>query len=818
MAETLHSIIEKVLFENGGKLKVEEIVKIINEKNLYKRHDNKPVPKAQILARVKKYSGKFSMAGELISVKNTNDLNYQWENFRLFLNEEIFLNKNITDNRISRFKIYEDILKGNEIPNRNYLKLIDKFGNNDKKEDFSISLLEKISDHLLGSEDFNHLTLPAEYSDILANLKIFSEFNEIQIESNLIWSFLFAFKRINLFSKYKVSESYSETKRHNNRIPKLNNLIANKIQEEIPQDDWGFSENIKFHIYTHPIETSNKYPGEFSFVNDESFDRMIVILPESSLQSSKKTYQEAKEYMLNKSGLKSIITLPQYNTSSPKLSLIFFDNLITNNSDDIYFADFSSQLDLSPEDVARHINHSKVIKNVSIKIPLKKVRNKNNLHPKLFVQDPYDFEKKSNHEIYNISDLIRSHKRGNAIKDRKGLYSGGEIKFLRQTDLDINNFVFHESDKLVGVDYDEVKENRYKTFIQGIVISTIGNNPKINILPGDKEFLLDPNLILIEVDETIISPLYFITEFRKEYVQRQVEFFLKGSTIKRLLLKDFLKIKMQIPKRKEQDAILVNRLETDHFFPELKEKEDFSKENFVKILKHTLKQRIGSISSDFSTLSKYLTQKHKSENSINMDEVIVPIFEGDSLEIKEDYKLETILNRIQNALAMSHNILDKAEDILKVESIHKSEFNINNLLSKIGASYTKITVNVEGPIIYIVADSSLIQVMVNNIIDNAIKHGELTKKDFNGKVLIRVKKENKNLILQIQNNGSPISESFKVEDFLSNGKTQGEYGGTGFGGFLISNILKKHNGKIEIMDMKSISEYNVGFRIIIPLE
>lgn len=66
----LHEAIEQVLKENGSGLKAREIADRINDRKLYMRGDETPVPTSQIHARVMNYPRLFQKIDGVIWLNN----------------------------------------------------------------------------------------------------------------------------------------------------------------------------------------------------------------------------------------------------------------------------------------------------------------------------------------------------------------------------------------------------------------------------------------------------------------------------------------------------------------------------------------------------------------------------------------------------------------------------------------------------------------------------------------------------------------------------------------------------------------------------
>ncbi|MHA1205145.1 MAG: ATP-binding protein [Candidatus Heimdallarchaeaceae archaeon] len=75
-----------------------------------------------------------------------------------------------------------------------------------------------------------------------------------------------------------------------------------------------------------------------------------------------------------------------------------------------------------------------------------------------------------------------------------------------------------------------------------------------------------------------------------------------------------------------------------------------------------------------------------------------------------------------------------------------------------------------------------------------------------------IKKDNEEVILEIQNNGSKIDQSIK-EYIFDKGFSAGEHRGSGLGLYLVKKILERYNASIEV---SSNNNGKVVFRIVFP--
>lgn len=115
------------------------------------------------------------------------------------------------------------------------------------------------------------------------------------------------------------------------------------------------------------------------------------------------------------------------------------------------------------------------------------------------------------------------------------------------------------------------------------------------------------------------------------------------------------------------------------------------------------------------------------------------------------------------------------------------------------------------PNLKVFADSSLMQIVANNLITNAIKYGKRK-----GKIIIASKKNNDIIEVEVYNDGNPISfidkeKLFKKFSRLHYIGTEKEKG-TGIGLFITKEIIEKHGGKVWFEP----KENGNSFKFILP--
>lgn len=114
-------------------------------------------------------------------------------------------------------------------------------------------------------------------------------------------------------------------------------------------------------------------------------------------------------------------------------------------------------------------------------------------------------------------------------------------------------------------------------------------------------------------------------------------------------------------------------------------------------------------------------------------------------------------------------------------------------------------------------DKGMLTVMLDSILNNAVRHGFHKRKKDGNQVLIRLSevafKNTPYLVLSISNNGEAISDGFTIQDYVSRGRYTASTGRTGLGGYHVFQIVKGHNGYLRLDSNK---QWNVVVEILLP--
>ena len=253
-------------------------------------------------------------------------------------------------------------------------------------------------------------------------------------------------------------------------------------------------------------------------------------------------------------------------------------------------------------------------------------------------------------------------------------------------------------------------------------------------------------------------------------------------------------------------------------------------------LRHTLSGPATNIKGAFTNITTILENQVKSIVGNLMNMKVSPehnLNMGNYLEI-----LNRDINRIAEAVKrtteVQSRIMDKElypVDILaflrqytkEVEEVRKNEFSI---LLQVDDDIFKDEEGNEVKI-FIKGNEELLTDLLNNFVNNAVKHAFSTTANNRVELFITADTDeteiNKtDIILLISNTGKELSEDFNLDMFCQKGGRLGDNSGEGMGGYIIFEIVKYLNGKLDYINEQGSeglpgTDLSVSFEITFPI-
>lgn len=172
-------------------------------------------------------------------------------------------------------------------------------------------------------------------------------------------------------------------------------------------------------------------------------------------------------------------------------------------------------------------------------------------------------------------------------------------------------------------------------------------------------------------------------------------------------------------------------------------------------------------------------------------------------ERKKHY-IEVVYNKAVNLEKLVEDLFEYTKVTFREINMNISEINMVNFINQLVDEFypnfqendLEYDIKIEGMPLLIEGDGDLLARAITNLISNAIKYGKDGKR-----VVIRLKKEKEDVILQVINYGQLIPEEdiphiferfYRVE-----GSRSSETGGTGLGLSIAKEIIEMHGGTIE---------------------
>jgi two-component system sensor histidine kinase CiaH len=219
----------------------------------------------------------------------------------------------------------------------------------------------------------------------------------------------------------------------------------------------------------------------------------------------------------------------------------------------------------------------------------------------------------------------------------------------------------------------------------------------------------------------------------------------------------------------------------------------YQQQNFMMAITHELKTPISVATLNLETLQKYQLDAEKQKKLIRMT-------------LQETSRLDTLINNILVSSQLEGGGYVFSKEELDFSSLFKdcirdakSRYPDRNFLEEIE------------PEIEIAGDPLLLQLMISNLIENAIKYSSKEKT-----ITCKLSKSGGDVILNIIDEGMGINDSEKTRIFQKFYRTGNEATrktqGTGLGLYLCSKIAEDHNADISVTNnVPSGSNFAIHF-------
>lgn len=642
-----------------------------------------------------------------------------------------------------------------------------------------------------------------------------------------IGSFITELHKIKGISEQETRYYLSDRNRMITAYAKMNLLLNGVFDFTFATNDSYYNENnshFDLVITNPPFNREKREKSLFEVIGSylSKKGQALLIIPDSYLFNEQD--KKEREMLLTKGKIRSIISLPP-SLFKPfalvKTSIIHLDN---NNSEKNQVL-FINAVDLEGDDFRDYIPtladlffdrkpHEDRVQLVSIEDIAK---NGFNLSaPLYFTQALYDF---GNFRLSDVLSPIKSPAGSKGWIDRS-LMNDQKIGFpviqassLSHTPESIYLNLKNVKNYTNQIEYSRLPDNT-------IVLTPVGPKLRPTLVDKMDKVVIDPRTVIpLQINTEEVLPEYLIYHLHDEMVTSQVQAYYLGVVSQRIRLDDLLKVRVYIPNIEEQRRIVKDK-RRQFGIDRTQEQNEIAYERF-SALKHSMAQPLRALSSDLSTLLAYLHDKEVDQTSISFKDYTAPVFDGEDPKDLEKMRLANVSDRMSTSVKYLQNSLQKVEALIKTSTpLEVHPVQLKALLEKVLEMNKDNTYSyqVKGPDVHIKADEFLLESAFTYLIENAVKHGFLYSQEIERNCIvaeIEMRKFN-NVEIILKNNGHRIADGMESEHVFERGRTSDKLSGSGFGAFVVNEIIKKHMGTIELVS-RPHEAFPVQFKINLPL-
>lgn len=572
-----------------------------------------------------------------------------------------------------------------------------------------------------------------------------------------------------------------------------------------------------------------------------STGKAIVLVPESFLFSNTKAHQKARRFLVDNSLLTSIISLPVgafQPYSSLKTSILFINNDISEGINEGV-----SFINLSQED-------------------LKNITQAGTFSMEDFIREnPFQFKFIEKDKIADEKYSLSTNRYGQPTNH----FTSKEYKKLKEITTSFSGFNYKAADltRTGGIPYVNIKDlsnekkffylNREKidTYISlelrkknnlirnikkdSILIAKVGNKLKPTLNVSDKPIVVSGNILVLEPKPEIVSATYLLSQFYEDYVLSQIERIRGGVTQSFVNLSDLLNIYIKVPSfevQKEEELkfayeqIENSLIKDSQNLTNLKEEIDLS-----SAIEHEYKNLKNPLDSNIANVKDFLDRKIKRNEVLTWDD-----------KIAENQKSRSIGKVFEDINEIMYEMSSLIEDIVTVSNLG----NTINLLNKKNVSpldyFERVAKKMqrEFPEVDLVLqyedkkelrsvileiNENLFDKVIRNFVLNSLKHGYEGSVQKPVDIKLSMSEDNLDLQIDLIDYGKGFDFNYTYSDFISFGKKTSNSKGSGIGGFIMNQIILKHEGTMEMVKIEKEGEKNVRatmktgahFRIKLPI-
>ena len=358
---------------------------------------------------------------------------------------------------------------------------------------------------------------------------------------------------------------------------------------------------------------------------------------------------------------------------------------------------------------------------------------------------------------------------------------------------------------------------------------------KINELQLGQAVALRSEVSAFKLKSKEVSEDYLLRSLLSKAVEIQANALAKGLTISRLATEDLLEIRITVPSLEEQERICkedsrASLSESDRKL--LESFEEFREDMHMK--KHAIGQTIFNLNNWWKALQKARKEGNgdvKDSSTVGKNQPITVREIYDSLDevIKQLQQQINKFDRGNGLIVKNFAPTEFIEDYISRKKSPLFEFKYDGSRHRHKSDIRDFDIDVEtgivsggeniifeagSPIEYIDFAPEALEIIFDNIVSNACSHGFDGREDCLNFIKFELFSEDKNYILTISNNGTPLNEQVTTKDVFTYSRTsKNGKGHFGIGGYEVKKLMREFGGDAEFISDPN-SEYPVTYKLI----
>ena len=232
----------------------------------------------------------------------------------------------------------------------------------------------------------------------------------------------------------------------------------------------------------------------------------------------------------------------------------------------------------------------------------------------------------------------------------------------------------------------------------------------------------------------------------------------------------------------------------------------------VRHIAHELSPKLSTVDSVLKHLTSFIAS-----HELLREPLQEQFYEGQTIE-----PVSEAINKARSDISKMHEHIKNMRKLI-TEEIPLEEFSSVNLRDFLEATKKKyangtITLDIDcDQDIQYEMHKNFFAEMIDNFVRNAEIHGFVDggkRAECKIAIVVTKRKNDPNLIVEIKNNGNPLTDELTVEKFIDFGSKGKNSSGDGLGGAYIYKVIRAHRGNLEII--RNDKEYPVNFKITLP--